>query len=210
MARFISTIAVDLCSPGKGLRSFDVCASNVHRVLSACSSYECPAEFQPFRTKKYTAGFDAFFAEWQRKHPDWVRHQDSIAVMQMKSEPAPVVAQSLLPANGSQPLSPAENVADPLKQAIRRLSNAVDGGGPSDVLRISADLQTLTRLNLDLDVIKKNELPNLVKKFYFWSDVNVKLEAQKVIATWKRRYNPSPQLQEKQGAKRPVMESGRG
>ena len=57
-----------------------------------------PAEFQPFRAKKCTAGFDAFFAEWQRKHPDWVHHQDSIAAMQMKSEPVPVVAQPLLPA----------------------------------------------------------------------------------------------------------------
>ena len=54
--------------------------------------------------KKCTAGFDAFFAEWQRKHPDWVRHQDSIAAIQMKSEPVPIVSQPLLPA---KPASPA-------------------------------------------------------------------------------------------------------
>ena len=96
--------------------------------FSRGAASDAPAVFKPFRVadsvtplpdvavsqrkvqKKCTADFDAYFAEWQRTHPEWVRHQDAIAEMQMNGKPVPAV---------SQPLSPSKSVVPALATSDR-------------------------------------------------------------------------------------------
>ena len=55
-----------------------------------------------------------------RTHPDWVRHQDAIAAMQMKGEPVPAASQPLSPAK------PAPSATAP-KGRLRRTGLGLGG-----------------------------------------------------------------------------------